>query len=283
MYSPSKRALAWRSVESSRVGPGLPSSWVCARTSSSRMRPGRHEQDQPFEKPSQFGRIAAPRQRRQQRQGRPGQRLERTAAGLAQLLEEVRRQRRNVFAALTQGGNVDADEREPLVQIRPQPPFFERRLDRSVGGGNDTNRQGDALARLFVEHFAVAQHADETRLRPRRHLRDVLEEEKPAERFVQRAVSADALETAAFRRVAAALHQGTKQEELDVFRNRVRAIDLEERTAALRAVRMNGAGDHLAAAAAFAADQDPALRRRGALHEFHHRPHCRRRADNAVT
>ena len=147
----------------------------------------RHEQDEPLEEAAQLRRIAAPRQRGHQRQGGPCERLDGLAVRATQLFEEVRRQDRYVFAPLPERGNLDADEREPLVQIRAEAAFVECRID--VESTDAIGRISSATAsRPWSMNASRSRSTRTRRACARREIDDVLEEQNAAGCFHQAAV-----------------------------------------------------------------------------------------------
>ena len=114
---------------------------------------------------------------------------------------------------------------------------------------------------------------------PARALRDVFEEEDAAGGVEKPAAAADGFEAPALWRArCGTLARQAEHLELHAFRRRARAVDFHERRG--RAVQMDGAGDHLAAAATFTANQDPAAAGRRALHQVHDQTHGRRIPDD---
>src|SRR5208337_307313 len=86
----------------------------------------------------------------------------------------------DVFAALAQRWNLDADHIEPMQQIFAKVPGFYACLEVLMGCGDDTYVN---LYRGLTAHsieLALGQHPQQARLQRRRHVADLVEEERAA-------------------------------------------------------------------------------------------------------
>ena len=122
---------------------------------------------------------------------RPGvaaQPLQRLRGDLANLPPEfaaeapqvVLHQQRQVVAPLAQGGQVDGEDAQPVIQVRPELPLGRPCLQVAVGGrdqphvGPDRLVAADALERLLL------QQPQDLGLQGQRHVADLVEEQRAA-------------------------------------------------------------------------------------------------------
>ena len=140
----------------------------------------RGQQDQPLEQGLQLGGVAPPGQRGQKRQRRPRQCLDWHAAPATDLLQEMVREEWNVLAALMERRQLDPDEREAFVEIATQAAFLDDALEAGIDGRNRPDVELDARAIARENRFAITQHAMQLALDARRHLAEVLQEQRAA-------------------------------------------------------------------------------------------------------
>jgi hypothetical protein len=80
----------------------------------------------------------------------------------------------DVFAALAQRGNLDADHIEPMQQILAEVSGHHAHLEILVRGGDHAHVDLDGgLASHSIE-FALGQYAQQARLQRRRHVADLV-------------------------------------------------------------------------------------------------------------
>ena len=184
------------------------------------------------------------------------------------LLQEEAGQRRDVFLALAQRRQAQADDVEAMEQVFAERAGLDPLLQVLVRGGDDAHVAAHRVVAADAIELAVGEHAQQARLQVERHVADLVEEERAA---------VGLLEAAAARGLRAGEGAALVAEQLgleQVLRDR-RGVDRDERAAGARAVLVQGVGDQLLAGARFAGDQhrDDALAQPadGAEHVLHRR------------
>src|SRR6185503_16682253 len=137
-----------------------------------------------------------------------------------------------------------------------------------------------ASAIVHEDDLAVAQDPDEPHLNAGRQVDDVLQEQRAALRLEQLRRTAHALETTALD--AAPVAAGRKELRLEIGRRPPGAVDDDEGPFVELAVRMNGAGDDLAAGAGLSAQQNMDGPLGGAGNLLHDKSHGRGRGDQLL-
>ena len=95
-------------------------------------------------------------------------------------MEEVLHQQRNIFAALAQRRQIEADYVEAVKQVFAEAAFFHHLAEIHVGGGDDAHVHLNFLHAAQVHELAVLQHAQNLALRVHAHGADFVEEEGAA-------------------------------------------------------------------------------------------------------
>ena len=151
------------------------------------------------------------------------------------------------------GGMCDGDHVQPVVQVLLELAARDHLPEIAVGRGDHAHV--DLLAALGAERLELPllQHAQQLRLQGRRHRADLVEEDRPA-------VGERELALLAVERAGECAPHVAEQLRLQERFGDGRAVHLDQRHLALRAVEMNRPRDHLLAGARFAGDQHRALR-----------------------
>ena len=85
-------------------------------------------------------------------------------------------QQRQVLAALAQGGQVDGEDPQPVVQVQPELAFVRPGLQVAVGGGDQPHVGADRLGAADALERLLLQDPQELRLGRQRHVADLVEE-----------------------------------------------------------------------------------------------------------
>src|SRR3989449_9979774 len=93
-------------------------------------------------------------------------------------LQERADQNRNVLPALAQRRNVDRDGVDPEEQVLAQTSLAQGGLGAPVRRRDEAEVHRDSFGGSHPAHGAFLEHAEELRLELRRHLRDLVEEER---------------------------------------------------------------------------------------------------------
>ena len=180
---------------------------------------------------------------------------------------EVSSQRGDILRPFAKRRQADRKHAEPVVQVAPERPLVDHRVEVAVGGGNDADvdASGERAAETFELPFL--QHAQQLGLELERHVADFVEEERAPVGQLEPAGPAGhrAGEGALFVPEQLALDEPG--------RNRRRA-HADEGATLPAAQRMDRASDELLAGARFAQQQD---RRFGRGHGFHRLQHAAQR------
>ena len=164
-------------------------------------------------------------------------------------------EQRDVFAALAQGGHADGNHAQPVVEVFAERAVGDLFVEIAVGGGNDPHVDGDLAGAAHRTHGALLQHAQQLDLHGHGHLADFVEED--------RALIGD-FEESALVLVGSGECAFDVSEEF-AFEQRLgkcAAVDRDEAFGRARRAGVDGAGYQFFSGAAFAVDQDRALRRR---------------------
>src|SRR4051794_14625108 len=190
-----------------------------------------------------------------------------------EFVDERLDEQRQIVLALAKRRQAERKDVEAVVQILAQLSGLHRfgRID--VGRGDDAD-----VDRLFgpaaeAAELPLLQHAQQLHLRRRRHLADLVQEQRPAIGELEAALAAigGAGERALFVAEDLALEQG--------LRNRG-AVDRDEREAGARAELMNRLRDELLAGTRLTGDEHRCTRRRRLLDHLVDLPHLRAVADD---
>src|SRR2546426_711377 len=189
--------------------------------------------------------------------------------------EEVLDQERQVLDPLAQPRQHDRDDVQPVVQVLAEAPRLHLGLEVLVGGREDAHVDLQGAVAADPLELALLQDAQDLGLRLRPHVADLVEEERPA---------VGDLELALARRDRP--REGallvTEELALDQLARERRAVHLDERLRAPRAVVVERVGDQLLPCAARAADEDRQIRVRHLADHVEHPLHRRALADHAL-
>ena len=161
-------------------------------------------------------------------------------------------QYRNVFATLAQRRQPDRQDVQPVEEIFAELAFRDHALAGSrFDTGDDAHIHRDRGCRRRVRRRAP-EHAKQLHLHGRRHVVDIVEEDRAAMRHLEAARAI--LDRAGERSALVA-----EELRLDERLGQDRAADRHERPAPARAVVMDQAGDDFLACAGLADDEHVAL------------------------
>ena len=147
--------------------------------------------------------------------------------GASELAEKASRERQNVVAPLAERRNVNVEDVQPVVEVRTEFPLRNRIVQISIGGGDDADVDADRPRASQSQELTLLEHAQELRLRRRRHLGDFVEEQHAAR---------GQFNLARLRLLRASERSTLESEQLgleELLRQR-RAIDRDERAAPSR-------------------------------------------------
>src|SRR5947199_180246 len=188
--------------------------------------------------------------------------------------EEVLDQERQVLDPLAQRRQQDRDDVQPVVQVLAEAPRLHFGLEVLVGGGEDADVDLEGAVAAHPLELALLEHAQDLRLRLRPHVADLVEEECPAVGDLELAL-------ARRDRPCEGALLVTEELALDQLARERRAVHLDERLRAPRAVVVERVGDQLLPRAARAADEDRQIRVRHLADHVEHALHRRALADQA--
>src|SRR5450631_2254839 len=131
-----------------------------------------------FDRVLKFADVAGPGVAHQWSQCFGGNAAPRPFIFLGILLEEVLHQQWNVFAALPQRWQINADYVEAVKQIFAEAAFFYHLAKIHVGGGDDAHVHLNLLHAAQMHELAILQHPQNLALRVHAHGADFVEEER---------------------------------------------------------------------------------------------------------
>ena len=172
-----------------------------------------------------------------------------------ELVDERLDQERQVVLALAERRQREAEHVEPVVQVLAQPSLADGHHRIDVGGGNHPHVHFLLGAAAQAAELPLLQHPQQLHLRRRRHLRNLVEEQRAAVGQLEAAQPpfGRAGERAPLVAEDLALEQGVG--------NR-RAVEGDERRGSARAQLVNGLRHQFLAGAGFAQQQHRGRRRR---------------------
>src|SRR5262249_59230111 len=85
-----------------------------------------------------------------------------------------------VVAALAQRRQVDGEDAEAVIQVRPELALRRPGLQVAVRGGDESDVRPDGLAAADALEGLVLQQAQHLRLKRQRHVADLVEEQRAA-------------------------------------------------------------------------------------------------------
>ncbi len=163
--------------------------------------------------------------------------------------EEVLGKEQHVLTTLTQGRELDGDDREPVIQVGAEAAGLDRGVQILARRRDDGDVDRIAARRAEPADLALLDHLEELRLQRLGEETDLVEEERPLVRRLEQSRLRRA--RAGERATLVAEHLGLEQRLGDR-----RAVDVRERTGRARAARVDRARDEPLAGARLAADQD---------------------------
>ena len=193
----------------------------------------------------------------------------REARGLRELAHEVLDEIGDVLAPLGETRHAQRHHVQAVIEILAEAPLAHVALEVAAGRGDDAHVDGDLLGAAEAQELLLDEHAQHLALRLERHVGDLVDVERAAVRFLERADLA---------RAARAV-LGAEQLLLDPVGRHGGGVEHDE--GAVRAMRLlvQKARGELLAGAGRAADQDAAVGRRdavdGALELIDGAPTCR--------
>ncbi len=154
----------------------------------------------------------------------------------------------DVIPPLAQRGEADGEDVEAVVEVLAKCLLLDRPEQVAAGGGDDADVHADRGGTAHAVELALLQHSEQLRLRFRRELADLVEEDAPTVRELESAQPPGdgAAEGALFMAEQLALHETGRQGG---------AVDPDERFVFPLARRVDGAGDQFFACAGFAGDE----------------------------
>ena len=160
---------------------------------------------------------------------------------------------RNVLQPLAQGWNLHRDDRETIIKVLTKTAVAYLRLKRFVGCPNHANVHWHALVIADSANFAFLQNAEQFCLERSGHRVDFVEENRAEVRFLEQS-------TLVCYRAGKGAFLVSKQLDFEQVLGQRAAIDRDEGMMLAIAVEMQPARDQLLACAAFALDEDGAVR-----------------------
>ncbi len=201
------------------------------------------------------------------------ERGDRLVVAVVELGEERLHQQRQVVLAQAERRQLDGEHVQPVVQVLAQLAVLDGVGRVHVGRRNHADVHRLLVAPAEAAERPLLQDAQQLHLRRRRHLRDLVEEERPAIRELEAALAA--VGRAGERALLVAEDLALEQR----LGNRG-AVDRHERHLRARAQLVDGLRDQLLAGARLAPDEHRCLRRRGLLDRLVDLPHLRAVADH---
>ena len=101
------------------------------------------------------------------------------------LLEEVLAQQRDVFGALAQRRHAQRDRVDAEIQVLAQLAVAQRGIEIDVGGADQPEVHAHDAVAADRPVLALLQHAQELGLQIRRHLADLVEQQRAALRHLE--------------------------------------------------------------------------------------------------
>ena len=164
------------------------------------------------------------------------------------LLQEMLHQQRNIFAALPQRRQIDADHVEPVEKIFAELALPHHLAKIHVGRGDDAHVHLNFLHAAEVHELAVLQYAQNLALRVHGHGADFVEEERaPVGNFEQSFLRSNRAGEGAF--------DVSEQHRFEQVGRRRAGIYRHEWPVAARGIQMNRLGDQFLARPALALQQ----------------------------
>ena len=100
--------------------------------------------------------------------------------GGSELAEKASRKRQNIVAPLAERRKANVEDVQTVIEIRTEFPLRHRIVQIAIGGGDDANVNANRPRPAQSQELTLLEHAQELRLRRRRHLGDFVEEQHAA-------------------------------------------------------------------------------------------------------
>ena len=213
---------------------------------------GRHEEDA-FDEVLELADVAGPAPRRERLERRGLERLRAPPALPGDRLGEVRDEERDVLGPLRERRHDERDDGEAEVEVLAERAGADHRGEVAVRGRDDPHVRRHRLRAADARDLPVLDRAEDLRLRPRRHVADLVEEERPAVGLLPLALAV--LEGARERPLHVA-----EELALDELLGDRGAVDLDERARGARRGAVQRPRDELLARPALAGDEDARVR-----------------------
>src|SRR5262245_1523953 len=190
-------------------------------------------------------------------------------------LEEVFAEQRNVFCALAQRGHAEGDRVDAEVQILAQLAVPQRGVQVDVGRADQTEADADDAVAANRPVLAFLQHTEELGLQVRRHLADLVEEQRAPLGHLEEPFL-----------VGLGARKGTllvpEQFGLDQVLRNGRTVYLDEGALGPLGVVVDRVGDQLLAGAVLPLNQDIGVAAGYAFHQLEHLVHLLALADDVA-
>jgi hypothetical protein len=180
---------------------------------------------------------------------------------LVELGQEVVAEQRHVLGALAQRRHLEGDRVDAEVEVFPQPPLAQRVLEIDVRVADQAEVHANEPIAANRAVLALLQDTQQLRLQVRRHLADLVEEQRPAFGHLE---EAHLVRGGAGERALAV----AEQLALDELGRDRRAVDLDERPPHAVRVVVNRVGNELFAGPVLALNQDVGVAGGHALDEL---------------
>src|SRR5438105_2689162 len=190
------------------------------------------------------------------------------ALPLGEPAEEMLGQARNILPALAQRRERDRNYVEAIEEVLAELALVDHLLEIAVGGSDDPDVDGDRLGGADGTDLAALEGAQELDLEGRRHLADLVEQQRPARGLLEEPL----LVRAGAREGALDVPEDLRLEQRFGQRS---AVDGDEGPARPVAGMVDGLGDDLLARPRLAVDEHGSIRGRDAPDELEHLYHRR--------
>ena len=101
------------------------------------------------------------------------------------LLDQPLRQQEHVVAPRAQRRQIDADDVDPIVEIRPEAPALDLRLEIAIGGADEPRVERAFVVAAHRADATLFERAQELGLQAGRRLADLVEKQRSAARLQQ--------------------------------------------------------------------------------------------------
>ena len=216
----------------------------------------------------QLAHVAAPEVVLQQFADLRAERRRRHAVGLRVFGDEMLGERLDVLGTVAQGGQGDGHHVQPEIEVFAEIAPAHLFLEVAVRGGEQPDVHLDRLRAADAIDFPLLDGAQQLRLQPRVHLRDLVEQQSAAARLLE---LADASTDGAGEGAPLVAEELRFEERVG---NR-RAVQRDELLAGAVGLGMEVAGDDFLAGARLAGDHHAGVRRRDLIGQTQNLRHCR--------